>query len=103
MAGFLLGIAVVAALVAVAVRRVQRVRAMRRRPGATMERAVTVNRFDEIDLAVQGQQCWCGGLLTVAGETSHSAGDRRYRIVRLVCNRCERDQHMYFDVTAAFQ
>ena len=28
-------------------------------------------------------------------------GERRFRITRLVCNECERDELMYFDVTAA--
>jgi hypothetical protein len=27
---------------------------------------------------------------------------RRFRVARLVCNRCERDELMYFDVTAVF-
>jgi hypothetical protein len=101
--GLVLGIAVLAAVIAVGVRRFQRVRADRRRPGATIHLPVAVTSFDEIDAAVQGRTCWCGGSLALAGETSRSIGARRFRIVRLVCTECERDQLMYFDVTAVFQ
>ena len=97
-----LGLAVLAAVIAVGLRRLQRTRTARRRPGATIHRPVAVSRFDEIDAAVSGRECWCGGLFVVAGETSRSVGDRRFRISRLVCNQCERDELMYFDVTAVF-
>lgn len=102
MIGLLLGIAVIAAVAAVGFRRFQRVRADRQRPGATIYLPVAVTSFDEIDAAVQGRTCWCGGALALAGETSRVIGDRRFRIARLVCTECERDQLMYFDVTAVF-
>ncbi len=98
----LLGIAVLAAVMAVGIRRFQRTRAARRRPGATIHLPVTVNSFDEIDRAVEGRTCWCGGSMAVAGETSRAVGERRFRIARLVCVECGRDQLMYFDVTAVF-
>jgi hypothetical protein len=100
--GLLLGIAVIAAVVAVGVRRWKRGRAQRQRPGATIHRPVAVSRFDEIDAAVQGRTCWCGGVFVESGETSRLIGERRFRIVRLVCNECEREELMYFDVTAVF-
>ena len=102
MIGFLLGLAVLAAVVAVGVRRWQRVRAARHRPGATIHRPVTVRSFDEIDAALQGHHCWCGGFFVLSGETSRTIGDRRFRVARLICNQCERDELMYFDVTAVF-
>jgi hypothetical protein len=98
-----LGMAVLAAVIAVGVRRCQRTRAARRRPGATIHLPVTVSSFDEIDAAVHGRTCWCGGAMAEAGETSRAVGQRRFRIARLVCVECERDQLMYFDVTAVFQ
>jgi hypothetical protein len=101
MIGLVLGIVVLLAVITVGMRRVQRARRERRRPGATIHRPVTVQRFDEIDAAVQGRVCWCGGALLVSGETSRAIGDRRFRITRLVCHQCERDELMYFDVTAA--
>lgn len=103
MIGVLLGLAVLAALLAVVVRRVQRVRIERRRPGATIHLPISVRGFDEIDAAVQGRECWCGGLLLPAGETSRTVGQRRFRVVRTVCTQCEREQLVYFDVTAVFQ
>ena len=72
MIGFLLGLAVLAAVVAVGVRRWQRTRAARRRPGATIHRPVAVRSFDEIDTALQGRTCWCGGFFVLSGETSRS-------------------------------
>lgn len=102
MIGILLGLAVVAAVISVAVRHWQRARAARRRPGASLHRPVAVSSFDQIDTAVRGRTCWCGGFLVLAGETSRTWRDRRFRIARLVCNECERDELMYFDVTAVF-
>ena len=98
----LLGLAVLAAVIAVGVRRAQRMRATRQRAGATIHRPFAVQRFDEIDAAIQGRVCWCGGVFVESGETSRAVRDRRFRIVRLVCNECERDELMYFDVTAVF-
>lgn len=102
MTGLLLGLAIIAAVIAVGIRRLQRGRSERHRPGATIHLPVAVTSFDEIDSAIQGRTCWCGGLLTLVGETSRTAGERRFRIARLVCTDCERDQLMYFDVTAVF-
>lgn len=98
----LLTIAVLAAVVAAGVRRWQRVRTARRRLGATVHLPVLVRGFDEIDAAIQGRVCRCGGSLVLAGETSRLLGERRFRIARLVCSQCERDELMYFDVTAVF-
>ena len=102
MIGVFLALAVIAAVVAVGSRRWQRRRAQLKRPGATIHIPVVVDRFDEIDAAIMGQRCWCSGSFHLAGETSRAIGERRYRVVRLVCNECERDQLMYFDVTAVF-
>jgi hypothetical protein len=100
--GLALTIVLLVAVIRVGVRRWQRVRADQQRPGATIHRAVTVSSFDEIDAAVQATECWCGGFFFPSGETSRTFGDRRFRVVRMVCNRCERDQFMYFDVTQVF-
>ena len=102
MIGLLLGLAVLVAVVSVGVRRWQRTRARRARPGSTIHRPVSVGRFDEIEAALFGRTCWCGGRLVLTGESSRVVGARRFRIVRLVCHECEGDELMYFDVTAAF-
>jgi hypothetical protein len=100
--GLLIGLAVLVAVIAAGVRRWRRTHAARRRPGATIHRPVTVRSFDEIDAALQGRPCWCGGFFVLSGETSRAVGERRFRVARLVCNECERDELMYFDVTAVF-
>lgn len=102
MIGVLLGLAVMVAVAAVGFRRWQRSRAARQRPGATLQRAVPVTRFDEIDAVLDGRICRCGAPLRVSGETSRLRGSRRFRIVRLLCHECERDEVVYFDVTRVF-
>lgn len=102
MIGLFLGLVVIAAVAVAGFRRWERGRCARRRPGATIHRPVAVSRFDEIEAALYGRACQCGGSLLLAGETSRAAPARRFRIVRLVCNECERDELVYFDVTAAF-
>ena len=102
MIAFVLALAILAAVVAVGVKRWRRTRAARGRPGATIHLPVEVSSFDEIDAAVRDRRCFCGGWLVSTGETSHAAGGRRYRVVRLVCRECEREELMYFDVTAVF-
>ena len=97
----ILGVVVLLAVVTVGVRRFQKSQAERRRPGATIHRPVSVQRFDEIDAFIRGRACWCGGTFFTSGETSRAIGERRFRIARLVCNECERDELVYFDVTAA--
>ncbi len=102
MIGLLLGVAVLAAVLAVGIRRVRGARVARRRPGATIHRPVAVSRFDEIDGALHGRTCWCHGRMLGVGESSRTVGERRFRIVRLVCSECAREELMYFDVTAVF-
>jgi hypothetical protein len=102
MIGVAMSLAVLAAVITVAVRRWQKLRDMRQRPGATIDRAIAVAGFDEIDAAIAGRVCWCGGSFVESGETSRTIDTRRFRIVRLVCAECERDELMYFDVTAVF-
>lgn len=102
MAGLFIGVAVIAAVVAVWWRWRQERRLQQRQPGATIRLPIVVSGFDEIDAFVEGQRCSCGEALVLSGETSRQVGDRRYRIVRLVCTDCEHEQQVYFDVTAVF-
>jgi hypothetical protein len=97
-----IGLAVVAAVLAVWWRRWSDRRAARREPGATLALPIVVSGFDEIDAALEFRECDCGGALTVSGETSRETKRRRYRIVRLVCAECEREHQVHFDVTAVF-
>ncbi len=98
-----LGTAVLVAVIVVGARRWQRNRLKYARPGTSIFSAIRVVGFDEIDAFVQEQRCaWCNHHLSESGETSRNAGDRRYRIVHLVCNECERPVVLFFDVTAIF-
>lgn len=102
MTGLFLGLAVIIAVAAVGIRRWQKSRTARRRPGATVQRALSVTRFDEIDALIEGRLCRCGAPLHSAGEASRVWGSRRFRVVRLLCRECEREEMLYFDVTRVF-
>ncbi len=103
MIGLPLTVAILAAVVAVGLRRWQRNRIKYKRPGSSIFEAIAVEGFDEIDAIIEGQKCaWCDSRLAESGETSRNVGDRRYRIVRLVCHECERDVVLFFDVTRIF-
>lgn len=102
MIALLFTVAVLAAVVALGVRRAERLREARRRPGATIARAVVVSRFDEIDAVLAERACRCGSRMRLLGESSTTKGARRFRVARLRCTECEREERMYFDVTAVF-
>lgn len=103
MIGLFMALALIAAITVVGMRRWQRNRIKYNRPGTSIFEAIAVDGFDEIDNVVEEQNCgWCDSRLSPSGETSRSVGDRRYRIVRLVCDECERQLVLYFDVTQVF-
>lgn len=102
MTGVFIGLAVIAAVIAVSWRYLSDRRAARREPGATIALPIAVRGFDEIDAALEFRACDCGGPLSVSGETSRQTRQRRYRVVRLVCTECEREHLVHFDVTAVF-
>ncbi|MBI3782050.1 MAG: hypothetical protein HY270_01475 [Deltaproteobacteria bacterium] len=102
MIGLFMALALIAAVAAVGARRWRKARWARQQPGTSIYAPVIVSGFDEIDAAIANRVCWCEGTYAESGETSRNIGQRRFRIVRLVCNQCEREQLMYFDVTAVF-
>ena len=102
MIGVIMAVAVLAAVLAAGVRRAQRARYRRSQPGATIHLPVAVQRFDEIDAAIQGRRCFCGGSFSISGETSRRIAERFFRVSRLVCHQCGREEMMFFDVTAVF-
>jgi hypothetical protein len=98
----LLTLAIVAAVVAVARRRLRRTRlrqAAATREGASAERAIYVRSFVEIDDHLGRRWCHCGGFLERTGEGSRESGGRRFRIARLRCQECEELAEVYFDTT----
>jgi len=102
MIGLLLAVTVVVAVVATGLRRFRRARlarAARARPGASAELAVHVRSYSEIDDRVARRWCVCGGYVERTGEGSRVVGGRRLRVVRLVCQECERVDEVFFDTT----
>jgi hypothetical protein len=68
-------------------------------PGSTMERAIPVRSFDEIDRIVAARRCGCGRPLRPTGEGARQLGPQRFRLTRLACDDCEEEMVIYFDVT----
>jgi hypothetical protein len=102
MTGLAIGLAVLFAVVVLGYRRWQRARELARRPGATIDRAIPVSRFDDIEVEVFARRCACGTRVRAAGEGSQQQGERRYRVVHVVCPECEREDRVFFDVTQVF-
>jgi hypothetical protein len=86
----------VAAVVTVALRRRRRTRlrqAAATRPGASLERAIPIRSYTEIDDHLVHRWCgWCGGYLERTGEGTRPGNGRRYRV-------CERVEEVFFDTT----
>jgi len=93
----------VAAIVAMALRRRRRTRlrlAAAARPGASLDRAIPIGSYAEMDDHLARRWCgWCGGYLERMGEGSRSGDGRRYRVARLRCQECERIEEVFFDTT----
>jgi hypothetical protein len=98
----LLVAALLAAIVAMATRRLRRRRLAwlaTTRAGSSLETAIAVRRFDEIDDHLRGRWCHCGGYLERCGEGTREVGARRYRTARLRCQECEADVIVFFDTS----
>ena len=103
--GLLLGVAVIAAVVAVGLRRLRRVRlrhAARTRLGASAENAIFIRSYTEMDEHLGQRWCACGGYLERTGEGTRDIGGRRFRVARLACQECERVEEVFFDTTDLF-
>ncbi len=68
-------------------------------PGSTVELAIAVRGFDEIDRVVAARRCACGRRLRTTGEGARQVGARRFRLTRLACDDCEEEAVLFFDVT----
>ena len=83
--------------------RTRRARAgTRRGPGTSLEDALPVGSFEDIDRTVAARRCHCGAGVHTVGEGTRAAGDRRFRYTRLECDACEDEQLLFFDVTTIF-
>jgi hypothetical protein len=83
--------------------RIRRARASTRRgPGTSLEDALAVTSFEQIDRTVAARRCHCGAGVHTVGEGTRAAGERRFRYTRLECDACEDEQLLFFDVTTIF-
>jgi hypothetical protein len=106
MTSLLFTLAIVAAVIAVAVRQWRRARLRRaalEQPGATAENAIYVRDFAEMDEHLRRRWCVCGGFLEPSGEGTRELAGRRYRVARLVCQECEETSEIFFDTTELLQ
>jgi hypothetical protein len=73
------------------------------RPGATIEKAIYIRSFTEMDEHLHGRFCACGGIQELRGEGSHDEVGRRYRFARLLCLECEEFNIVFFETTDLVQ
>ena len=102
MTGLLLALAIIAAVCASGLRRLQRGRLLRaaaQRPGVSAERAIAIRSYDEIDEHLARRWCLCGGYLERSGEGTRVSDGRRFRVARLRCQECDRVDEVFFDTT----
>jgi hypothetical protein len=98
----LLVAAILAAVVAVGLRRRRRSRlraAARTRAGSSPERAIAIRSYTETDEHLARRWCFCGGYLEHRGEGTRDLGGRRFRVARLTCQECETPDEVYFGTT----
>jgi hypothetical protein len=74
-------------------------RALRVGPGSSLDEAIAVRSFDQIDSVVAARRCACGQRLRATGEGTRARGPRRYRLTRLACDDCEEETVLFFDVS----
>jgi len=99
--------AIVAAVAAVALRRLAKARRRRAAvsgPGATAASAIPIRDFGEMDAELARRRCpSCGVRFSLAGEGSRSLDGRTLRVARLACEDCEESVEVYFDTSALLQ
>ncbi len=74
----------------------------RRLAGGSVETAMPVVSFDEIDLELARRRCHCGGRYDRHGEGPVAGKGAMLRAVALECRRCEERTRAYFDLTAVY-
>jgi len=98
--------AIVAAVVAVGLKRLRKARARRdvqQGPGSSPEQAIPIRSFEEMDALLRRRRCACGSFLSLAGEGTRETGHRRLRVARLTCDECEEAREVFFDTTSLLQ
>jgi len=96
----LLGVAALVAAIIVGWRSMQRRAVERAQPGRSPASAIAIQDYGEIEIAVRLQACACGGRFALRGESPANEYGRPLRVALLECRRCEREQRVFFDLTA---
>ena len=96
----LLGLAALVAVLVSGWRLVQRYALERAQPGRSAESAIPIHDYGEIEIAVRLRSCTCGGRFALRGEGPAGDGTRPLRVALLECRRCEREQRVFFDLSA---
>lgn len=78
------------------------VRRQQRLPGGSMETALPVSSFDEIDGELVRRRCHCGGRYDRHGEGPVGGPGAMVRAVAVECRRCEERSRVYFDLVAVY-
>lgn len=95
----LFSVAVLAAVFVVGVRFLRRHASERRQPGRSPERAIPIEDYGEIDIAVRSAACACGGRFVLRGEAPVDDPTRSLRVAVVECRRCERERRLFFDLS----
>ncbi|MDG2308760.1 MAG: hypothetical protein P8R42_29620 [Candidatus Binatia bacterium] len=99
-------VAIVAAIAAMAYRRLQkqsRQKAALHRDGASPDNPIYIRSFNEMDDHMRKRWCSCGGFLEVTGEGTRERDGRRFRVARMECHECEESSEVFFDTTDLLQ
>jgi hypothetical protein len=101
-----MALAVLAAVAAVAWKRIERRRRAREadaRPGTSPDTAIAIRSFEEMDSHVRAWRCQCGSRSELVGEGSREVGEHRFRVARLRCEKCEEERFLFFDTSGLLQ
>jgi hypothetical protein len=96
----MLGAAALLAVLVVTVRWIQQRAGERSQPGRSRDTAIPIEDYGDMDVAVRMQTCRCGGRYALRGEGPLPDAERPLRVAHMECRRCERQQRLYFDLSA---
>lgn len=99
-------VAIVAAMAAMGYRRYRKhsmQTAAQHMPGSSVENAIYIRTFDEMDEHMRKRWCSCGGFLEVTGEGTREDDGKRFRVARMECHECEETCEVFFDTTDLLQ
>jgi hypothetical protein len=95
-----IGVAAIVAVLIIAVRLIQQRAFERSQPGRSRDAAIPIEDYGDMDIAVRMQTCRCGGRYLLRGEGPLPDAERPLRVAHMECRRCERQQRLYFDLSA---